>query len=254
MSWALITGGTSGIGAAYARHLASQGYDLVLVARDTARLRDSATELTETFGIEVETISADLAVRTDVDTVAARLETGERPIDLFINNAGFGLKSKLLDADTTEHERAFDVMIRAVLVLGGAAGRGMKVRGHGRIANTGSMSSWISQGNYSAIKAWVTTYSESLRNELAGTGVTVTNISPGWVRTEFHTRAGIRNSLPGWAWVDADTMARLSLGDILKGRPQSVPTAMWKLGTFFVRHAPRSVIRLISRALVRSRE
>jgi short-subunit dehydrogenase len=250
----LITGGTSGIGAAYARNFAARGYDLVLVARDAARLRETATELTSTFGIEVETISADLAVRADVDHVAARLETGARPIDVFINNAGFGMRSRLVDADTSEHERAIDVMIKAVLLLGGAAGRGMTVRGHGRIANTGSMSAWISQGNYSAIKAWVTAYSEALGVQLAGTGVTVTNISPGWVRTEFHDRAGIRNSIPSWVWVDADTMARLSIDDILKGKAQSVPTVKWKLATFFVRHAPRSVIRLISRTLLRSRE
>lgn len=249
----MVTGGTAGIGAAYARQLAGQGYHIVLVARDEERLHQQAKHLTDTYGSEVETITADLAQRSDVDKVAARLESPDRPIDLFINNAGFGMTSRLLDTDVSEHLRAIDVMIVAVLILGGAAGRGMKTRGHGRIANTGSMSAWISQGNYSAIKAWVTTYSESLANELAGTGVTVTNISPGWVRTEFHERAGIRNTIPGWMWVDADEMARESVVDIEKGKHQSAPPLKWKFGTFFVRHAPRPIIRFISRSLVRSR-
>ncbi len=253
MTWAMITGGTAGIGAAFARQLAARGYHVVLVARDATRLRQQAVELTETFGIEVETLTADLAVRADVDRVAARLESDARPIDLFINNAGFGVTAPLLDPDVSEHILGIDVMIIAVLILGGAAGRAMKARGRGHIANTGSMSAWISQGNYSAIKAWVTTYSESLDNELAGSGVSVTNISPGWVRTEFHERAGIRNTIPDWLWVDADDMARQTITDIENGRHQSAPTVKWKLGTFFVRHAPRAVIRSISRALVRSR-
>lgn len=254
MSWALVTGGTSGIGAAYARQLAADGTDLVLVARDTGRLHASATELTESFGVEVETISADLAVRADVDRVARRLESGTRPIEIFINNAGFGMRSKLLDTDTSAHEVAIDVMITAVLILGGAAGRGMKARGSGRIANTSSLAGWISQGNYSAIKAWVTAYSESLGNELVGTGVTVTTVCPGWVRTEFHSRAGIKDSLPSWAWIDADKVAHNALQDIRAGKPMSIPAGRWKAAVFFLRHAPRAAIRQISRALVRSRE
>lgn len=254
MSWALITGGTSGIGAAYARRLAAHGYDLVLVARGVDRLRESAEELSQLYGIEVETISADLSVRADVDRVAARLETDTRPIDLFVNNAGFGMRSKLLDPDVTAHETAIDVMITAVLILGGAAGRGMKARGHGRIANTASLAGWISQGNYSAIKSWVIVYSESLGNELAGTGVTVTTVCPGWVRTEFHKRAGIKDSLPGWVWVDVDKMVATAVNDIEKGRAMSIPAGRWKAAAFFTRHAPRPIIRGISRALVRSRE
>lgn len=254
MTWALITGGTSGIGAAYARALAARGDDLVLVARDAARLGQTAGELSERYGVTVETLVADLAVRSEIDLVAARLEATERPIDLFINNAGFGLHSKALSPDTSEDERAIMVMCTAVLILGGAAGRGMKARGHGRIANTSSMSAWIAQGNYSAIKAWVATYSESLRNALRGTGVTVTAVCPGWVRTEFHKRAGIRANLPNWVWVDADLLATESLQDIDKGKAFSIPTLKWKVAHKFLRHAPRSVVRWISRLLTRSRE
>ena len=129
MATALITGGTSGIGAAFARALAARGDDLVLVARDADRLSETATDLKERYAVSVETIAADLAVRSDVVRIAERLASAERPIDLLVNNAGFGIRVRLTAADTTPHEHAIDVMIRAVLMLGAAAGRAMRQRG-----------------------------------------------------------------------------------------------------------------------------
>ena len=117
MATALITGGTSGIGAAFARTLAARGDDLVLVARDGDRLSDMATELKELYAVSVETIVADLGVRSDVIRIAERLTSAEQPIDMLINNAGFGIRAKLTDVDTTSHEHAIDVMITAVLML-----------------------------------------------------------------------------------------------------------------------------------------
>ena len=133
MATALITGGTSGIGAAFAQELAARGTDLVLVARNPQRLAAAAASYADS-GINVETISADLAVRTDVARVVARIEDPERPIDILINNAGFGLNAKLTSPETSAHDHAFEVMCRAVLVLGGAAGRSMRNRG-GTIIN-----------------------------------------------------------------------------------------------------------------------
>ena len=126
MPTALITGGTSGIGAAFARALAERGHDLVLVARDAERLRACADEFTHRYGVHVEILPADLAVPADVQRVADRLESSERPVDVLVNNAGYGLHVKLLDDKPDEHRRAIDVMCLAVLVLGGAAGRAMK--------------------------------------------------------------------------------------------------------------------------------
>ncbi len=117
MATALITGGTSGIGAAFARALAARGDDLVLVARNPDRLSDVATELKERHAVNVETIIADLAVRDEVIGIAERLTSTEQPIDMLINNAGFGIRAKLTDPDTTPHEDGIDVMIRAVLML-----------------------------------------------------------------------------------------------------------------------------------------
>src|SRR5687767_4203635 len=138
MATALITGGTSGIGAAFARALAAHGDDLVLVARDADRLSEMATDLKDRYAVNVETISADLAVRDEVVGIAERLTSAERPIDMLISNAGFGIRAKLTDADTSPHEHAIDVMIRAVLILGAAAGRTMRQRGSGTIINVSS--------------------------------------------------------------------------------------------------------------------
>lgn len=255
MATALVTGGTSGIGAAFARVLAERGDALVLVARDAVRLEAMAAELTAAHGVPVETIVADLAVRRDVLRVASRLEDPQRPVDVLVNNAGFGLHTTLLDPDTSVHEQALDVMCLAVLVLSGAAGRAMKARGHGRIINVSSLAAWIAQGNYSAVKAWVLSYSEGLANELHGTGVTVTALCPGWVRTEFHERAGITTAaIPEPVWVDANRVARETLAHAERGVVISIPTKRWKLTRRLLELAPRPLVRLASRMLSRSRE
>jgi short-subunit dehydrogenase len=254
MSTALITGGTSGIGAAFARALAARGTDLVLVARNADRLTESAAELTESYGVAVETIAADLGVRDDVVRVADRLGSTERPVDLLVNNAGFGIRTRMLAEDSTPHEHAIDVMIRAVLILAAAAGRTMKARGSGTIINVSSTAGFMTMGHYSAIKAWVTAYSESLSNELAGTGVGVTVLCPGWVQTEFHERADISTrSIPSALWVDADRLVANCLADAARGRVISIPSKRYQILMFAVRHAPRSAVRAVSRRLSSSR-
>ncbi|MCC2594171.1 SDR family NAD(P)-dependent oxidoreductase [Tessaracoccus sp. OS52] len=256
MATALITGATAGIGNAFGRELASRGQDLVIVARDTARLESVAGELRRAHGVEVEVLTADLSVRADVDRVAARLEDQDRPVDLLVNNAGFGLHSSLLDASEIEtHIRALDVMCLAVLILGGAAGRAMKQRGRGRIINVASTSAAIFSGNYSAIKSWARTYSTALALELKDTGVTVTGLLPGWVRTEFHERAGLKaNNLPNIVWIDADVLVRECLDDAEKGRIESIPTWKWKLAMFVGDHGPRALTRWFSAKLTSSRK
>lgn len=247
MATALITGGTSGIGAEFARQLAASGHDLVLVARNEERLAAMAAELYAARGINVETISADLAERADVTRVAARIEDPHRPIDLLINNAGFGVHTKLTADDVAVHEHAFDVMCRAVLVLGAAAGRAMRARGHGAILNVSSLQGLITTGSYSAMKAWVTSFSQSLSVELRGTGVTVTALLPGWVSTEWHARAGVRtSSIPDFLWIEPQTVARVALRDVERGRVISIPTIRYRVLGWFARHLPGTTIRWIS--------
>ncbi|HEY5821392.1 MAG TPA: SDR family NAD(P)-dependent oxidoreductase [Propionibacteriaceae bacterium] len=250
MATALITGGTSGIGAAFARALAARGDNLVLVARNLDRLREMAAEITDRYAVHVETISADLGSRDDTLRVAARLGRTDQPIDLFVSNAGFGLPVRLLSEEIERHDNAFDVMIRAVLVLGGAAGRTMKARGSGSIINVSSTAGFVTMGNYSAIKSWVTSYSEGLANELAGSGVGVTVLCPGWVRTEFHERAEIGTSkIPGFMWLEADRLVAECLADAAKGKVISIPSKRYAILINLVTRLPRVAVRAVSVAL-----
>ena len=249
-----ITGASAGLGAAIAAACAERGDDLVLVARDGVRLEALAVEL-RTQKVAVEVLAADLADPAQLALVSARVADVERPIDLLVNNAGFGLTNHVLDAEGGEHRRALDVMCLAVLELSTAAARAMRRRGHGQILNVASLSAWVTQGNYSAVKAWVKVFTEGLAVELAGTGVTATALCPGWVRTEFHERAGIAtSSIPDWIWVDAKTCATKALADTARGKVLSVPTLRWKLAAFGLGALPRPAVRWVSRQLVRSRD
>lgn len=251
---ALVTGGTSGIGAAFARRLAADGYDLVLVARSKDRLAEAAHEL-RGMGREVEILPADLAKRSDVAKVVRRLTDAKRPIEVLVNNAGFGMHTRASDADSTGHDVAIEVMIRSVRELAGAAARAMRERGAGRIVNVSSTAGFITMASgYSAVKAWVTNFSEGLANELHGTGVTVTALCPGWVHTEFHQRAGLsKGGIPSWLWLDADDLVASAWRDARRGRVISIPSVRYKLLIGLLRHLPRSAVRAVSRAISSSR-
>ncbi|MDQ3628899.1 MAG: SDR family NAD(P)-dependent oxidoreductase [Actinomycetota bacterium] len=255
MPTVLITGGSVGIGAAFARSLASRGDDLVLVARDAGRLEESAVSLRRRHGVLVDTLVADLGDRAEVQRVADRLSDPTRPVDLLVNNAGFGVATRLTDADLSQIERGLDVMCRAVLVLGGAAGAAMRERGHGAIVNVSSVAGFATMGGYSAIKAWVTSYTEGLANELSGTGVTATALCPGFVRTEFHRRAGINMStFPEIGWLDVDEVVATCLRDVARGRVVSIPTRRYWAVSMLARHAPRPLVRRVSRAISSARQ
>jgi short-subunit dehydrogenase len=253
MATALVTGGTSGIGAEFARQLAARGWDLVLVARDATRLDETAAALRAT-GRRVEVLSADLGDRSDVDRVAARLADDASPVELLVNNAGFGVHTPLTSEDVATHDAAFEVMVRSVLVLSGSAARAMRLRGRGRIVNVSSTAGFMTMGGYSAIKAWVTSFSESLSVELAGTGVGVTVLLPGWVKTEFHQRAGIRSSsIPNALWLGAEPLVAACLRDVDDNKVVSMPTVRYRVLFWLVRHAPRSLVRRVSGAISSSR-
>jgi uncharacterized protein len=254
MPTALVTGGTSGIGAAFARALAARGDDLILVARDADRLSETAREVKERHGVDVEILPADLTDADDVARVAERLSNADRPIDLLVNNAGLGVRAKLADADLSPHDHAIDLMVRAVLHLAGAAARAMRERGRGTIINVGSTAAYATLGDYSAIKAWVSVYTESLAVELAGTGVQATVLCPGWVRTEFHDRASLNvSAIPGPLWLDADTLVADALADAARGKVVSIPSRRYKVLTFLARHLPRRAIRAVSAQINRRR-
>ncbi len=246
MSTALITGATAGIGNAFARQLAAQGRDLVLVARDANRLGSVAQALRDRHGVEVEVLAADLADREQLERVATRLRDTERPVDILVSNAGFGSGEPFLAGDLAFEERLLDVMVRAVLVLTGAVVPGMVARGRGAIITVASVAAFTPSGTYSAAKSWAHVFTSSLAPQLAGTGVTSTSLCPGYVRTEFHDRAGLNMSyLPRWAWLDADRLVADCLADVRRGRAVSIPSRRYKAAVMVLRHLPLRAVELV---------
>lgn len=239
MTTALVTGATSGIGLEFARQLGAQGHHLVLVALEADRLERLRDEFTKSYGVDVDTIHADLSVRADVQRVADRA----RDVDVLVNNAGFGLQQWFLDNERAAEERLLDVLCRAVLVVSHAAGRSMRDRGHGTIINVASAAGWVAGGTYSAAKSWVIAFSEGLAAETSGSGVTVTVLCPGFVRTEFHERAKISVKLPDRMWLDPARLVRDCLADVGKRKVISVPDPLYKGLVWLARVAPRRLVR-----------
>ena len=251
---ALVTGGTAGIGNAFARALAARGTDLVLVARDAQRLQTVAADLRERHGVQVEVLVADLGDREQLERVADRLRDPAGPVDLLVNNAGFTVKQWFVGGDVRAEEQLLDVLVRAVLVLSAAATPGMVERRRGAVVTVSSVAGFLPSGTYSAAKAWATTFTMSLAAEVAGTGVTATALCPGYVHTEFHGRAGLRmNRLPEWVWLDADAVVAQCLRDVARGRSISVPGLQYKLAVVAQRHLPLAVVEWFAGGRMRRR-
>ena len=241
---ALVTGATAGIGRSFAHQLAAQGHDLVLVARDRARLDAEAAELRTTYGVEVEVLPADLVDRDQLATVEARLADRDRPVDLLVNNAGFGLKGRFLTNTADAEEAMLSVLVTAVMRLSHAALGPMTERGRGGIINVSSVAALLPRGTYSAAKAWVNSFSEWAANEYRSQGVVITCLCPGFTRTEFHQRMDVgRDSAPAFLWLDADELVATALKDHAKGKVLSVPGAQYKAITAVTRLVPSGVLQ-----------
>lgn len=249
MTTALVTGATAGIGAEFARQLAARGHDLVLVARDTARLESAATQL-RASGVAVEVLPADLAD----DDGCARIEwrCGEG-VDVLVNNAGLGTKGAFHEVDRDSEEHLLRLNVRAVLRLTHAALPPMVARGSGSIVNVSSVAGFAPgarAATYSASKAWVTNFSESLHLQYAEQGVRVLALCPGFTRTEFHSRADMDVSgIPDRMWLAATDVVRTALADLDAGRSLSVPGAQYKAIVAATRVVPPSVQRAVLKAL-----
>ncbi|MFA3873823.1 SDR family NAD(P)-dependent oxidoreductase [Streptomyces sp. MMCC 100] len=243
MTTALITGSTAGLGAAFARRLAADGHDLVLVARDTKRLREQATELHDRHGIEAEVLTADLSTDAGIDAVAARLGDRRNPVDLLINNAGFGNKGRFLDVSMADELTMLKVHCEAVLRLTSAAVEGMRGRGRGGVVNVASVAAFVPRGTYGASKAWVVQFTQGVAKDLAGSGVRLMALAPGFIRTEFHERAGMgTDNIPNWMWLDADNVVAAALADLSRGKSLSIPDPRYKTLMGAAKLVPRGLL------------
>jgi short-subunit dehydrogenase len=238
---ALVTGPTAGIGRSFADQLAARQYDLVLVSRDKQRLDEQAAQLRERYGVQVEVLPADLSDRASLEVVEARVADRAQPVDLLVNNAGFGHKLPFTENAVEAEQQMLDVLVTAVMRLSHAAIGPMLERGHGAIVNVSSVAGFLPRGTYSAAKAYVTSFSQWLDLTYRDRGVRGMALCPGFVRTEFHARMGVgRESAPRWMWLDADRLVADALADLDKGRSLSIPSKRYKALSAVARLTPAS--------------
>jgi uncharacterized protein len=249
MPTALITGATAGIGLTFATQLAARGDDLVLVARDPERLRATADRLETTYGVSVEILSADLSDRDQLALVEERVASTEHPIDLLVNNAGFGLKKRFGANTADEETQMLEVLVVAVLRLSHAALGAMRQRylssgERGGIINVSSVAGFLPRGTYSAAKAWVNSFSEWAATEYKTEGVHVMALCPGFTKTEFHERMGVgRDSAPEFMWLDVEDLVAEALRDFDKQRVFSIPSLRYKAVVGVTKLIPKPVLQ-----------
>jgi uncharacterized protein len=248
---ALVTGASSGLGEQFAEQLAGQGHDLVLVARDEARLRALAERLGG-VGARAEVLVADLADPAARARVEHRLSdpgVGEPPVDLLVNNAGYGTAGEFAGTDPAVLLANHEVNVTTVMLLCRAALPGMVARGRGGVINVSSVAGFLpGRGSvYGAGKAYVTALSQNLFMSVAGTGVHVMALCPGYVKTEFHARFGQGRPGPGFLWLEADRVVSDALADFARRRGVSIPGRIYRAIVLLARHAPIRVVQLLAR-------
>ncbi len=257
-SRALVTGASAGIGREIAIALAQDGFDLVLVARREARLRDLARVLARDYRVEARVLADDLEDPAAPVRLLGATEGEGRPIDLLVNNAGFGAFRDVLDTEPARLSAMIAVNVAALTALSQGFAQAMRARGRGRILNVASVAAFApvpGAAVYGATKAYVLSFTEALAAELAGTGVTATAVCPGLTETEFSTVAtGAKGNrlIPDLVKLDAKRVAREAVDAALAGEAVRVNGLMNRLGVEWVRLQPRALVRRAGRLLGRS--
>jgi uncharacterized protein len=236
---ALITGASSGIGAAFARRLAAEGYRLILVARRRDRLDRIASELGE-----VEVLQADLAEEAGLQLVENRILAAP-DLTLLVNNAGFGSMGRFFEIPVDSQDRMHKLHVIATMRLSHAALHGMVTRGGGAIINVSSVAAFGQNPgsiSYCATKAWMNSFTEGLDMELktAGSPVKVQALCPGFTITEFQDVIGMdRSRIPAWLWMKAEDVVDASLKGLARNKLIVVPGRFYRVIRRLQRRAPR---------------
>ncbi|HIW99191.1 MAG TPA: SDR family oxidoreductase [Candidatus Nesterenkonia stercoripullorum] len=241
---AVITGSTSGLGAAFARQLAAQGFSLVLVARDRDRLEGQSEALSSQYGVRAAFIVADLVTDEGVNAVQERLSDPAKPVHLLVNNAGHGLAEDFVDSSLEAERGLLRLHVQTTMELSHTAARSMSRRHGGRIINVASVAGFTPTGTYSAAKAWVINFSKALHQQLRGDGVAVTALCPGLVRTEFHPRSGIKiRGAKRWMWLDPEDVVRQGLAANAQGSAMCIPSRSYQMLTSSLKFVPDSMVQ-----------
>jgi short-subunit dehydrogenase len=244
MATALVTGATAGIGESFTRLLASEGFDLVLVARDKKRLQERANSLSKKYKIDVEVLQADLSLPVQLAKVMKRLSNPKKPIEVLINNAGFGIKDSFLASNLADEIQLMDVLAKAPMQLMHTVLPQMLNRDSGTIINVSSVASFIAGGTYSAAKSYLTVHTESLHTELSKTNIKISALCPGFTHTEFHQRGKMKMSgLPNFMWLEADDVVAKSWRAARNGKAICIPGWQYKTLSTIARFGPRPLVR-----------
>lgn len=252
-STCLVTGASSGIGADIARELAARGHGVTLVARREDRLRELAGEIEGAHGVRAETVGCDLSDPAARERLIAQVEERGLTVEVLVNNAGFGSGGLFHELDLEVETRMVRVNVDAVVVLCGTYVPEMVHRGRGAVLNVASTTAFQPlprQATYAASKAFVLSFTEALRADLHGTGVTVTALCPGPVRTEFVQVGGFERAAEGapeFLWTSPAETARAAVIGLERGRRLVVPGKANRLGTLAGQHAPRGALLALAR-------
>jgi short-subunit dehydrogenase len=253
--WAVITGASSGIGKALAFEFAAGGYNILITARNETELTKVAKECADRYHVQTEVVAADLSQPQSIDRLLNSVRDGTRKIDVLVNNAGFGIHGDFAATDIEKNVELLNVQLTAALRLTRAVLPTMIAQRYGRVLNVASVYSWAPvpfQSVYAACKAFLGSFSASLQNELAGTGVTVTVFAPGVTQTEFRSRAGIEAKRED-AGITAEEAAKIAYVETLRGKPVVVPGFLNRLFVFLARRLPMTSVPGIVRRINRQR-
>ena len=253
---ALVTGASTGIGFEFTKLLAADGYNLVLIARDEQKLREIAASLSTKFNVSVKIYPKNLSVTSDTEELVRRIREEVGPIEILVNNAGFGLSGAFVDTDLERELEMIQLNVVSLVIFTKLLAKEMAKRKSGKILNVASTAAFQPgplMAIYYATKAFVLSFSEALAEELKESGITVTALCPGPTATQFSKRAELEKSRLFKGGIvpvlDPLTVAKIGYEGLTKGQRIVIPGLINKIGVFSVRVTPRKLVAQLAKQL-----